>query len=479
MDDKADYIRVTCPNCEKRLRVPPKAAGQTITCPNCSGKVTVDAPKVAAQASDDDEFKFKDEAPAPAKLKPKPNLLDDLDLSEFDLKEVTPAKKKQDDFAKNEMDAIAAALKASESTDDEFRFACKVCGTAMYARSSEVGNMVRCPDCYAQFSIPRPTPKPQKKNVTAPKATEEVTFRSDSTKSPQENEDKSAASEYLRRAEEDLQKDVKEKKFETYDFDTLSAFDKAFGYLNDPSVWVLSIVPGLFLGGAVALAFYVFERGANSEYRQASTVGAFAVLAIFGLPMLAGCLANGLAILEAAANKVRKVSQWPFYHLGDAMGNIIMLMAVFLMSSIPGGVVGWMAVTAGLHSIVAVALPLMGIWFLFPILLLGVLDNGAMLQPYSREVVASIKERLDSWGAMYLWNSLMMAAMLLVGYFTVGKSTVLTVVGMSFVPFVMYFVFRQIGNLAAEISDVTNLHFETEDDEDEDEEDSLIKEVKR
>jgi hypothetical protein len=430
------------------------------------------------QVSDDDEFKFLDDTPRKT-TKPQPSVLENLDLSDFDLKEMSPVKEK-DDFAKAELDAIAAALKSTESTDDEFRFSCKICGTAMYAKASEVGNMVRCPDCYAQFSIPRPAPKPQVKKTSLPKATEDIPLKSSPSKSAYEIEERNAASDYLRRAEEDLQKDAKEKKSETYDFDSLGAFDKAFGYMSDPSVWILSIIPGLFLGVAVIAAQYVIARAAlDPQYRQAGIVGAVAIMAIFGLPILGGCLANGLAILEQAANKVRRITQWPFYNMGEAMGDILMLLVILLLSSVPGGILGWLAVSvAGLHSILATVLPLVSIWFFFPIMLLSVLDNGAIAQPFSAEVVGSMKERLDSWGAMYLWNSLALSLLAVVAFYTIGHGTFPTIIGTAFIPVVLYFVFRQIGNLAAEISDLTNLHFDSDEEEDE-EDDSLVKEVNR
>ncbi len=43
---------------------------------------------------------------------------------------------------------------------------------------------------------------------------------------------------------------------------------------------------------------------------------------------------------------------------------------------------------------------------LFPIMLLSVWTMVQMMQQVSNEVIGSIKERSDAWGAMYLWNAL-------------------------------------------------------------------------
>ncbi len=244
----------------------------------------------------DDDFKFLDDTPSKNSKNVKPtSLLDDLDLSEFDLTDVKP-KAKANEFASSELDAISAALQASESVDEEFRFSCKVCGTALYAKMSDVGNMTRCPDCYAEFSIPKRAPRPKKKVIDAPRADDAgVRLKSNEDNTQEKREEKrvkNQADEYLRRAEQDLEKDKKEQKFESYDFDTYGAFQKAFGFLNDPAVWIVAAVPGFFLG----CSFAAMRLAGNKLAEQSEQLGFISGILIFclvGLPIVAACLANG------------------------------------------------------------------------------------------------------------------------------------------------------------------------------------------
>ncbi len=429
-----------------------------------------DLPKPAADTlanSEDDDFKFLDDSAATTAKSPpkKPLLFDDFDINDFDLTEVknTP-KAKTNEFAKSELDAISAALQAADSVDEEFRYSCKVCGTAMYARTSEIGNMTRCPDCYAEFSIPRPIPKSNaKKAAPIPRADADLDVALQSSVvdvTRDEKRVKSQADEYLKRAEQDIDKDVEEKKYETYDFDTFTAFQKAFGFLNDPAVWILAAVPG-FLIGLVFIAI----KFMTAKNAQLGFVGGAAVLFMFGLPLLAGCLVNGLAILEASANRQRKVSQWPLYNLGDALGETVMLVIVLTFAAIPGGILGWILSVMNIGG-VSLILPLVSIWFLFPIMLLGVLDNGSMMQPVSSDVLRSMSRRGDFWGAMYLWNAFATLILFMALYWCIYASSYpLVIAGAILLPFMVYFMFRQIGNLAVGIADVTDLEFEDEEDE--------------
>lgn len=45
-------------------------------------------------------------------------------------------------------------------------FECRLCSTRMYAEVSQVGQLVKCPDCHAKTEVP-PPPPPKKKNIPA------------------------------------------------------------------------------------------------------------------------------------------------------------------------------------------------------------------------------------------------------------------------------------------------------------------------
>ncbi len=152
--------------------------------------------------------------------------------------------------------------------------------------------------------------------------------------------------------------------------------------------------------------------------------------------------------------------------MGEALGEVVMLTIVLIASAIPGGVLAWILIQLGIHPVINIGLPLISIWFLFPIMLLSVLDNGAMTQPLSSEVVSSIKERSDAWGAMYLWNALATLVLFGILYVALGSNLAIMIIGGTMIPFVIYFIFRQIGNLAVGIADLTNMNFDDDDESD-------------
>ncbi len=111
------------------------------------------------------------------------------------------------------------------------------------------------PRLLCRVLIPKPAQRPKKKAVETARAdVADVRFKSSEDTSAQQRDqkqNKNQADEYLRRAEQDIEKDKKEQKFDSYDFDTYGAFEKAFGFFSDPAVWIVAAVPGFFLGCAL------------------------------------------------------------------------------------------------------------------------------------------------------------------------------------------------------------------------------------
>jgi hypothetical protein len=168
----------------------------------------------------------------------------------------------------------------------------------------------------------------------------------------------------------------------------------------------------------------------------------------------------GIAILTMSANRAPRVQEWPFAKLSDSIGECAMVVLSILAASIPGGMIGVVLSSLNSHPVVALAFVLIGIWGLTPILLLSMIDNSSLFEPYSKAVLLSIKSRPEAWGAMYMQTGMAFAMFLIfmlaagvqspVGDFFVGLM----------VPIASFFMFSQYGVLAGRISQVTEMAFE-------------------
>ena len=372
---------------------------------------------------------------------------------------------------------ISPSEAATSRTD--FRYPCKVCGTSMYAEITEVGNNVRCPDCYTEFSIPSPPPGWNRRKNIGPTSIDEgaamplapAEGRGVRTSGPTTN----TAKVIMANAEASLDGDDERTRQETYDFDTTSWAIRNFGFLRDPSAVIIALITGVFLGGALiaglVIGGMVADRAADSEAAESTRVIAnnFAIM-LLALPIFLGALANGIAILEASANQLKRIARWPAFNIGEALGEVMVVAAAFALAALPGGLIQWFGTMIGLPNEIATILWLLITWVTFPIFLLSMLDNQSVSEPISLDVVKSMQSKFEPWGAMYL-----MTALSFIGLFSLyllqtnDRYPIRFVMGFV-IPMVIFFIFHQYGLLGARISSVTDLGFESLDEDDDVEE---------
>jgi len=418
--------------------------------------------------------------------------LTDINLEEFDLKAVEPRPgtiyatqdpasytapskgKTPSKLVEPSSPAKKTASKVSNDTRTEFRYPCKVCGTSMYAELVEVGNRTRCPDCYTAFSIPSPPPGWNKKKNVGPTSVDEgaamplaaAEGKGTRTAGPTA----STAEVMMAKAEASLNENDEKTRNETYDFDASSWGLRNFGFLKDPSAIVIALVSGVFLGGALVTGLVISGMAADrtADLDQKESVRSVAnnlTILLLATPLFLGCLANGIAVLEASANQLKQVARWPAFNLGEAMGEIMVVLAAFALAALPGGLLQWFGSMIGVPGEIATILWLLITWAAFPVFLLGMLDNQSATEPISKEVIMSIQLRHNAWGAMY-----MMTSMAFIGMFflfllqTNDRYPIRFVMGLV-IPMMVFFAFHQYGLLAARISSVTQLGFESLDDE--------------
>jgi DNA-directed RNA polymerase subunit M/transcription elongation factor TFIIS len=392
---------------------------------------------------------------------PLKNLDADLDDIGFKLSDELPKSTSKVSFAAEHLGFELADLK-----EKEFSYPCKVCGSMMYAKPSDVGSMARCPDCYSEYSVPGPPavkarPKDPDLSTIADVALKPVQGSGKNTK----EFGRSTAEDYLAKAEKEVEEDDQDEREQVYDFDSAGWLKRTFAFLSDPTLIIVALVTGLFMGATLVgsgMAGTVLPNASES----ARIFGIMLVLVLFGVPLLIVTLGNGIAVLETSANRLKRVAQWPIFNPSDAMGEIMVALLAFAYAVLPGGLLGWFGASVGLNGDMRAAVALLSAYALYPILLLGMLDNQSAGEPFSKDVLNSIRSKADAWGAMYLQTGLAMALIFVMYLFAINGTEVPRFLFGFCLPLIVFFIFHQFGVLGTRIADVTNLAFESEESDD-------------
>ena len=344
------------------------------------------------------------------------------------------------------------------SLDDEaFSFSCKVCGSLLSSSRSRVGTSINCPDCYSKLLVPGISKKKKQAEIKMDAEVASVTFApidSFSVRDPRGSSEKTK--EFLNRAEQTMEEERAE--FLDGTFDTKRWMGLLFGFLRDPLVIAAAVgagfVSGFWLFAIAAMGTWIPLEGAQV------LIAKLALLCIFCIPIFGFICLCGIAILTMSANRATRVQEWPFAKLFESIGECSIVVVSILAASIPGGILGVVSSSLNAHPMVSLAFILIGIWGLTPILMLSMIQNSSMFEPYSKAIWLSINSRAEAWGAMYMQTGI--AFTLFFMFMLVASSQ--SPLGDFFVglmlPVSCFFLFSQYGVLAGRVSDVTEMGFE-------------------
>lgn len=385
------------------------------------------------------------------KLSSKPALtLPDIPLPELDLADIT-------------LESPALIGPMDSLDDEEFNFHCKLCGSLLSSNRSRIGTKTSCPDCFSHVSVPRPPAKKKLADVKMDPEVARVTFAPiDSLSVRGTNSSSEKTKEMLDRAEQTLENEREE--FLDGTFDTKRWMGFLFGFLRDPFVIAaavgLGIITGLWLFAIAAVGTWIELRGAQVF------IARLALLCVFCIPIVGAICMCGIAVLTMAANRANRVVEWPFMRLSESIGECAMLAVSVLVSSIPGGMLSALSNSFNAHPMVSMAFVLLGVWGVTPILLLCMIDNSSIFEPYSKAVINSINSRPEAWGAMYMQTAMGMVAFLMFMLLCKAQSPVGDFILGLIVPLFCFFIINQYGVLAGRISQVTAMGFEGDFSED-------------
>ncbi|MEQ1830944.1 MAG: hypothetical protein ABL921_33670 [Pirellula sp.] len=342
--------------------------------------------------------------------------------------------------------------------DDEFRFTCRVCGTLLYANLSRIGTSTRCPDCYSEFIVPKPAAKQKVADVKLDETVQVKLAPVDAKNSRESYSPNGDTKEILEKATVEANRERAEIEEVNYAFDTHRWIGLIFGFLRDPMVVTAAIVLGLITS---AWLFSIEAMGTLIKVAPAlALVARVVIFCVLFIPISGSICLCGIAVLTMAANRSPKVTDWPFGKISESIGDCMMVLTSILIASIPGVVLGGMVTALGANPVIAIGFTLASIWGFAPILLLSMINNSSLFEPYSKSVVTSIQEFGDAWGAMYIQSGLaygvLFAFTAVASMRGVGGEIALGLV----LPIITFFIFNQFGVLAGRISRATQLGFD-------------------
>ena len=425
----------------------PKTAGRSVFDDDLPELLPADEPLVVT-STPPSKPKLKSTQATKPISKPELNL-PDIQLPDFG----------KEDFPLAPLESETLIGPAASVDNEEFSFHCKLCGSLLSSRRSQIGTKTSCPDCYSKFRVPNSPPKRKQTEVKLDEELASVTFAPiDSISVHGTNSTSVKTKEILERAEQSVAEERDEFEHLSGSFDTMRWMGFLFGFLRDPLV----VAAGVAIGFVVGIWF--FSMSALGTWIEMNVTMVYilrlGIICVFSIPIIGTICMCGIAVLTMAANRTTKVVEWPFSRLSESIGECAMVVASIMAASIPGGIIFVVSSSLNAHSMVSLAFVLFGIWGLTPILLLCMIDNNSIFEPYSKAVLNSTTSHTEAWGAMYIQTAVGFVMFFLFMVMTSMQRPVGDFILGLALPFACFFLFNQYGVLAGRISQVTEMGFE-------------------
>tara|TARA_R110002049_G_scaffold305056_3_gene501098 strand:- start:53356 stop:54837 length:1482 start_codon:yes stop_codon:yes gene_type:complete len=326
----------------------------------------------------------------------------------------------------------------STSHQTEFRLKCNVCGSLMYAKASQEGKKIKCSDCHSLVVVPPPPKVKQSPKIDISKA---QTFEFGEAPKDARREDpfRKSAADLLERAEKEDPEQTAD------DFETPDILE-----------WARNVF-GIFTDLNVILRLIIFTLiGAVPAYFVLAMDSPIAVLALFigGALFAAPLIACGFAILQSVANDEPSVDEWPSLDPMEWLGSAGVAFAAAGFSGVPVFVLAQFLFD---NSLIIIGVTMMSIYFLFPFVLLSMLDMQTIMMPFSPEVARSFNTSQESWGGFYFSAGVLFLALFLLFVATTGSGApAMAFINVGATVAIVFAYFAMIGRLAYAIGQSVN-----------------------
>ena len=412
----ARNFRVKCPHCDEVLRVDPDAPLRL--CPACGGKVRLPAGRPGHHSAERQRGAEEDQVPV----------------------------------------------------------VCDLCDTRIYVAREMIGQTVRCPDCHRTNTVKRP-PKPKGPSRPDLQDVPDDYFApsgavDDVVRSAHARELLAAARKDLQREEEQRTRHLRNRDPSDRDASRTDQGDATRGewdddfddtpgarqkrivfhrtqnrphlqFLFNSSVWpqwvgMIVALYALWIGGIVYMQTFSGVLGGD----------VMTVFFVLGMPALLALLGGFIAsrlfdVIEMTANEAEGPEiEWQDIDLIGRSGRMMFFINSIVLSAIPGWLIGQMLDARIVGALVS-------IFFLFPPILLSMLDEGSFMIPWSPRIWRSCGSRIGAWLIFYLKYCSAYLAVTLTWHFVGNEANPVSCLILSAVTvFVFWIVSRWLGDLA-------------------------------
>jgi hypothetical protein len=359
--------------------------------------------------------------------------------------------------------------------NDEFGIDCRVCGTRLHVRRSQIGDTVKCPDCHTPLVVKAPPIRKQAQptdyeeaelfKLSEPVELPVMTYESLEKQSEgavsatpvgaaSPNVAKITASgvtamqnaarallEKARIQQEQEEAEEREHSAERFTQGLLAFFadPQALIRLGILAVW-FEVAMTLFRW---ALGIRVSED-APAVLAETTSLVAMAALVVVGLGFLYAAAACGLALVQDSSNGLRRIENWPRANFLTWGRDVFYIINAWFLAALPGALVGILLGLAGIKGAVlfTAAASFAG---LFPPILLSMLESNSALAPVNNEVWVSIRERPDPWRLTYLITTIVTIGGLTALVVSLVSGFLVGLLGAAAMVACMMFYFRTVG----------------------------------
>jgi DNA-directed RNA polymerase subunit M/transcription elongation factor TFIIS len=404
------YIRVICGACRTRMLATEEQVGQELVCPDCGMTTRV---------------------PAPAEA---------LDL---DRPDVTKA-------GEYGLGSTDQPQPGSAALREHFRYVCPVCSTHLQATREEAGHQTRCPDCLTTFAIPEPPAKSRpvrgEDEAVESYGTSGATFeappvlisgfapvvRGEPLRRLSEEEMEERGDGFLHRREA--------APLPRWPF-VKGVFDFPFRFSSLPC-WLGLTAFGTLIALISGMTYFFTLNEGQTLFLQIFLGGLTTVLGFMWLLWMSSAC---LMIVVDTAGGIEPIDNWRRDNFLDRAFDFVYLLSAYGWGGLIGLILDSVLVACGLPQGSGVFL---GVFMVPPIALLGLLETGSWLNPFSLPLWSTLVAGWRGWGMFYLMAALLDAAVFLLA---IGLDYLIGPVSYFFVPVVLVtwcmIYFRLLGRL--------------------------------
>jgi DNA-directed RNA polymerase subunit M/transcription elongation factor TFIIS len=469
-------IPLICPFCGTRMYADRSQVGKTMVCPECLETVAVHVASESQPPADPDERLPIPESvpPATPATPPDPKASETAGEDEFRLSEpeTLPSaafwSKDLADALQEEGEADPSRQQEPVNTADhrivppsppqaptaapserEFRVKCSVCDTMVYVTTDEIGKTKKCPDCFTEFEVPRPTtkqatPVPDVMKDAGEFALSEPVERLVFKDMETDLVGRTVGQEQLAKAE----KEKEEKEWQQPKLPKQPLWTGVFRFWQSGEAFLsLVFIAGIFWTicfATIVGAAYAAKGGLGIFVMMICAVGVMAILLTGG----AYAAVTGLRILQDTAAGLEKVESWPDLAFLDWCLEALYVAVAFAYSMTPGILVSWSMGKMGISPSVGYLVSMVSLFALFPIVLLSLMEADALTAPLTKPIMQSLQKERSHWVVFYLESVAILIIVLVAGSLIYLESLFALFLATSIWSFCWMTYFRLLGRLA-------------------------------